>query len=182
MMNGLKKAGWIDEGVIKAWAQGGPLYRLVSDSLDYIMSLLQHLMGLSTAGVPWSYVQSEIDHRVDEMGTICSIADSRLQAMVQLYCYLCDGHGSSWQSSSLQAARNVELCSRESAVPGTSDEGAPLVDDGYICSKCGTRIHGGNNRNCPWFKLPNKKAKLMAAKFMRGELGAGAPAAEGEDC
>jgi hypothetical protein len=65
MINGLKKVGWLDESITKSWAQWGPLYRIMSDSLDYNMSLLQHLMGLSTAGVPWwSYVQSEIEYHV----------------------------------------------------------------------------------------------------------------------
>jgi hypothetical protein len=107
MTNGLKKVGWTDEGAVQAWAHGGPVYRLVSDSLEYNMSLLQHLIG------PWSYVQTEIDHHVDEMSTIRAVADTRLQVLVQLYCYLRDGHAGSWQSTSLQTQRNVELYTRD---------------------------------------------------------------------
>jgi hypothetical protein len=186
MINGLKKAGWADDGVINAWAQGGPIYRLVCDSLEYNMSLLQHLMGLATAGVPWSYVQTEIDHHVDEMSTIRAVADTRLQAFVQLYCYLRDGNAGSWQSTALQSQRNVELYTRDhpSTTEGTHSTGsAGGSDEGGLCHKCGTRIHGSNRKLCPWFKLPDKKAKQMAAKFLRGELGApaGGAAADADE-
>jgi hypothetical protein len=56
MTNALKRAGWIDVNVIAAWAQGGPLYRMVSDTVDYYLSLHQHFMGLGTSSVDWNYV------------------------------------------------------------------------------------------------------------------------------
>jgi hypothetical protein len=50
------------------------------------------LMGLATTeNVPWSYVQIEIDHHIEELDLIRSSQDSRIQALLGLYAYLRDG-------------------------------------------------------------------------------------------
>jgi hypothetical protein len=109
VINGLKRAGWADESEIAAWAQGGPIYRLISDTLEYNLSLHQHLLSLSASTMDWSYVQTEVDHHVEELALIRWVSDSRIQALVHLYCYLRDDHSGNWQSASLQAIRNVEM-------------------------------------------------------------------------
>jgi hypothetical protein len=55
--NGLIRAGWTDLLLIEAWSQGGFLMRIARDYMDYYLSLHQHLMGLASLEVPWSYVQ-----------------------------------------------------------------------------------------------------------------------------
>jgi hypothetical protein len=114
-------------------------------------------------------VHTEIKHHVEEMSLIRSTADSRIQALVFLYCYLRDAHAAGWQSTSLQAQRNVEMFSNQH---DDSDTESPTDDQCgislLVCQKCGTAIHSGGMRSCPWSNLSNKKAKLCAAKFMRG--------------
>jgi hypothetical protein len=173
LSNGLKRNEWKDEQKIMAWAQGGPIYRLISDSLDYNLSLHQYLMGLANSQVKWEYVQTEIQHHVEEMALIRATADSRIQAMMFLYCYLRDAHAAGWQSTSLQAQRNVELfTSRNERNNDDSDsdeeEGREVSNKWEICPKCGTALHTGGTRACPWANMSNKKAKLAAAKFIRG--------------
>jgi hypothetical protein len=41
-----------------------------------------------------------------------------------------------------------------------------------ICQKCGTCLHSGGTRACPWSNLSNKKAKQAGAEFLRGWLSA----------
>jgi hypothetical protein len=165
VVNALKRAGWRNENTITAWAQGGPIYRLISDTLDYNLSLYQHFMGLSASAIHWSYVQKEINYHVEEMTLIRSSADSRVQVLVQLYCYLRDGNAANWQSSSLKAIRNVEMFAK-GPQPALADGTSP----GNIvhCSKCGTiNLHTGGPRNFPWRNLSQKKAKQTANKFIQ---------------
>jgi hypothetical protein len=168
MTNALKRAGWIDENVIAAWTQGGPLYRMVSDTIDYYLSMHQHFMGLANSSVDWNYVQTEINHHCEELTLIRSIADSRIQALVHLYCYLRDGHSANWQSSSLQALRNEELFNR--GVVDYCGEASGTQTGMMLCSKCCTTIHGGGLKACPWANLSQKKAKAAAAKYLRGAV------------
>jgi len=65
--NACKRGGWLDQGEVEAWVQGGQYTRIVRDTMDWYLSLHQHLMGLATTEAPWSYVQIEIDHHVEEM-------------------------------------------------------------------------------------------------------------------
>jgi hypothetical protein len=168
MTNALKRAGWTDDNAISAWAQGGPLYRMISDTVDDYLSLHQYFMGLSTSSVDWNYVQTEINHHCEEMTLIRSVSDSRTQALVHLYCYLRDGHQSSWHSASLQAIRNEELFNRGG---GESCGDASGTQAGLtLCSKCGTTIHGAGLKACPWANLSQKKAKAAAAKSLRGAV------------
>jgi hypothetical protein len=117
------------------------------------MSLLQHLMGLATSGVPWSYVQTEIEHHVDEMSTIRAIADTRLQAFVQLYCYLRDGHAESWQSTSLQSQRNVDLYTRDRPT---------ITDSPWIAGATGGSDEGGGGGvQQVWYPHPREQPQAL---------------------
>jgi hypothetical protein len=109
---------------------------------------------------------------VEELSLIRSVADSRAQALVHLYCYLRDGHSGNWQSASLQAIRNVEMFNQKTeGYPGhRSDKfGDQVACD--LCPKCGTTLHSGGMKACPWTNLSNKKAKQAASTFMRGGMG-----------
>jgi hypothetical protein len=151
MTNALKRVGWTDDNAISACAQGGPLYRMISNTVDYYLSLHQHFMGLSTSSVDWNYVQTEINHHSEEMTLIRSVSHSRIQALVHLYCYLRDGHQSSWHSASLQAIRNEELFNR--GVVEYCGDASGTQAGMTLCSKCGTTIHGGGLKACPWANL-----------------------------
>jgi hypothetical protein len=168
MTNALKRAGWTDDNAVAAWAQGGPLYRMTSDTIDYYLSLHQHFISLSASSLDWNYVQTEINHHCEELTLIRSISDSRIQALVHLYCYLRDGHSASWHSASLQAIRNEELFNRGVSEYCGESSGTPTGM--MLCSKCGTTIHGGGLKACPWANLSQKKAKAAAAKYLRGAV------------
>jgi hypothetical protein len=99
---------------------------------------------------------------------IRSVSDSRIQALVHLYCYLRDGHQASWHSASLQAIRNEELFTR--GVVNYGGEALGTQSGIMLCSKCGTTIHGGGLKACPWANLSQKKAKAAAAKYLHGAV------------
>jgi hypothetical protein len=178
-VNVLKRAGWTDEDAINAWAIGGYYTKMVRDSMDAWIALHQHFLGLATTErVPWSYVQVEIDHHVEELEMIRNTQDSRLQALCAIYAYLRDGHAGSWHSTSLQYKRNTAIYTKvESAdscaiAPGQSFPG---------CSHCGTIMHTGGKSQCPWKNHSKKKAKLKANSALLN-LGDGAAAAsDGDD-
>jgi hypothetical protein len=131
-------------------------------------------MGLASSPVKWSYVHTEIQHHVEEMVLIRSTSNSRIQALLFLYCYLRDGHASGWQSSSLQAQRNVEMYSSQVEEDSENERISNTREDvcvtSNICQKCGTCLHSGGTRACPWGNLSNKKAKQAGADFLRGWL------------
>jgi viroplasmin and RNaseH domain-containing protein len=164
--NGLVRAGWVDPLLIEAWSQGGYLMRIGRDSMDYYLSLHQHLMGLASSEVPWSYVQVEIDHHVEELDLIRSSADSRFQCILCMYCYLRDGVSSNWHSSSLQYKRNLDAMVICSAGPVGRDA-VPL-----LCTKCQTGLHTGGRANCPWKVLSDigarKKGMTVLTNWANG--------------
>jgi hypothetical protein len=158
--NGLIRAGWTDPLLIEAWSQGGFLMRIARDSMDYYLSLHQHLMGLASSEVPWSYVQVEIDHHVEELDLIRSSADSRIQAILSLYCYLRDGVSSNWHSSSLQYKRNLDAMIVGNGLPNGGST-SPL-----LCTKCQTSLHSGGKGNCPWRTLSDSAAKKKGSAVL----------------
>jgi hypothetical protein len=159
--NAFIRAGWTDPLRIEAWAQGGYFLRIARDSLDFYLSLHQHLMGLATTeNVPWSYVQIEIDHHIEELDLIRSSQDSRIQALLGLYAYLRDGVSKNWHSSSLQYKRNLDamaLCGAGS----TGRDSLPLT-----CMKCQTALHSGGKFNCPWKNLSDLGARKKGATVL----------------
>jgi viroplasmin and RNaseH domain-containing protein len=159
--NGLIRAGWTDPLLIEAWSQGGFLMRIARDSMDYYLSLHQHLMGLASSEVPWSYVQVEIDHHVEELDLIRSSADSRIQAILSLYCYLRDGVASNWHSSSLQYKRNLDAMIVGNAGMGSGRDSSPL-----LCTKCQTSLHSGGKGNCPWRMLADAAARKKGSTVL----------------
>jgi hypothetical protein len=160
--NAFIKAGWTDPHRIEAWAQGGYFLRLARDSMDFYLSLHQHLMGLATSdNVPWSYVQIELEHHVDELDLIRSSQDSRIQAIMALYAYLRDGVASNWHSSSLQYKRNLDAMTSRGVGGGSGGDSTTLA-----CGKCQTSLHAGGRGNCPWRNLSDASAKKKGASVL----------------
>jgi hypothetical protein len=164
-VNVLKRAGWHDMDAINAWAVGGYYTKLVRESMDAWIGLHQHLLGLAiTEQVPWSYVQVELEHHVEELETLRNTQDSRLQVLCANYVYLRDGHAGSWHSTSLQYKRNAELFTK---VAETKEFCMPMTSDSEVksyvgCIHCGTMLHTGGKVQCPWKRFSKKKAKLKA--------------------
>jgi viroplasmin and RNaseH domain-containing protein len=172
--NMCKRAGWVDTIRTEAWASNGYLPRIVASSLEYYISLHQHLMEMAvTHDDTWDFVKVEREHHVEELELIRSTSDSRLQAICALYAYLRDGHQSGWYSSSLQAKRNLELMGKRISptnyMAAFHEKQASQGDAGpSCCIKCGTCIHLGGSGNCPWGNLPDGQAKKAGAKALRG--------------
>jgi hypothetical protein len=183
--NACKRAGWADAIRMEAWASNGYLPRIVASTLEYYVSLHQHLMELATTqNDSWDFVKVELDHHVEEMELIRSTADSRLQAICLLYAYLRDGHQGGWYSSSLQSKRNLELYGKVISPPSagssiTTNSIAYQDDTGpSCCFKCATCLHLGGSANCPWANLSDIQARKSGAKALRG-LSQGTPRGRG---
>jgi hypothetical protein len=177
--NLLRRAGWNDPDLIDSWATSGFISCIVRDSMDAWISLHQHLLGLpTTEGVPWSYIQVEIDHHVEELELIRNTQDSCLQALCSIYCYLQDSCAGSWYSTSLQYKRNTSLycqatglCSPSGALTGFPG-GSDLIASN-ACTHCGTTLHQGGKSSCPWRSQSKKQAKKASNQALR-MLGDGA--------
>jgi hypothetical protein len=168
--NACKRGGWEDLERIEAWAHGGCLTRVTQDSLDCHLSLHQHLMGLLSAGAPWSYVKMEQDHHIEELDLFCAAQDSRLQDLCSLHACLRDGQNKNWHSDELQHKRNMDVFARttEGGVPGTPEKHlSTLGGSSSHCDKRGTNLHSGRRENCPWNSMSNSEARKLANKFIR---------------
>jgi len=131
--------------------------------MDFYLSLHQHLMGLATSdNVPWSYVQIELEHHVDELDLIRNSQDSRLQAILALYAYLRDGVASNWHSSSLQYKRNLDVMASRGG--GEEESGGDSMN--LSCFKCQTALHIGGRGNCPWRNLSDLSARKKGASVL----------------
>jgi hypothetical protein len=121
-------------------------------------------------GVPWSYIQIEIDHHVEELDLIRNTQDSSLQALCFIYCYIRDGAAGSWYSTSLQYKWNTSLYCQASGLctPGSLTSGFPgtPADDptqqgAAACTYCGTILHRGGKSSCPWKNQSKKQSKRL---------------------
>jgi hypothetical protein len=150
--NACKQGGRQDPERIEAWAHGGYITRVTQDALDYNLSLHQHLMGLSSSGAPWDYVNKmELDHYVEELGLIRATADSWLQAILFHCAYLRDGQNKNWHSDSLQHKRNMDVFSCHNEGTGISGDDASNIGSALShCPKCSSNLHTGGRANCPW--------------------------------
>ena len=165
--NACKRGGWQDEERIEAWAHGGFITRITRDSMDYYLSLHQHLMGLLIAGAPWDYVKMEQDHHVEELDLIRTTQDSRIQALCCLYAYLRDGQNKNWHSDELQYKRNMDIFGRNNEGGISGDDLSTLGSSSNHCLKCGTSIHTGGKANCPWNTMSDTQARKNANKYIR---------------
>jgi hypothetical protein len=70
--NSCKRAGWVVDTIhMEAWATNGYHPRIVFSTMEYYISLHQHLMELATAqDDSWHFVKVELDHHVDELELI----------------------------------------------------------------------------------------------------------------
>jgi hypothetical protein len=165
--NSCKRGGWHDQNQIEAWAQGGHFTRIVRDTMNWYLALHQHLMGLAVSEAPWSYVQVEVDHHVEELEVIRNTQDSRLQALCGLYVYLREGQSSNWHSTSLQYKRNVEIFTKSSDAGSISSESMAGSVSFIGCAHCGTSLHLGGKDKCPWGYLQPVKARKEGNKAIR---------------
>ncbi len=184
-VNVLKRAGWQDTDAINAWAVGGYYTKLIRESMDAWIGLHQHLLGLATTKkVPWSYVQVELDHHVEELETLRNTHDSRLQVLCANYVYLREGQAGSWHSTGLQYKRNAQIFTKvaetqEYCMPAFAEASGGALQSYVGCMHCGTMIHTGGKAQCPWKGLSKKKAKLKANSALQNfAAGANTPSEE----
>jgi hypothetical protein len=85
-----KRSGWTDSVRIHTWSTYGFLPVIVMSSLRWYIALHEHLLELSQE-CGWAYIITELDHHVEEMELLRTLADSRIHAICGLYCYLRDG-------------------------------------------------------------------------------------------
>jgi hypothetical protein len=186
-INVLKRAGWQDTDAINAWAVGGYYTKLIRESMDAWIGLHQHLLGLATTEkVPWSYVQVELDHHVEELETLRNTHDSRLQVLCANYVYLREGQAGSWHSTGLQYKRNAQIFTKvaetqEYCMPAFAEGSGGALQSYVGCMHCGTMIHTGGKAQCPWKGLSKKKAKLKANSALQNFAGGANTPSEEED-
>jgi hypothetical protein len=163
-------AGWT-KARAEAWAMGGYHSKIVFASYMSNLALYGYLAGLSYT-VNWTYVQRAIDFHSEKLKLIRRFAESRLQALCEIYVYLRTGNATNWRSTELDSDRMRELCL------STTPQG-PLVAAGKgvdrnPCAKCKSLVHFGGKPKCPWKSLNDEQAVAAAVKIMKeaGAVGA----------
>jgi hypothetical protein len=160
----LREAGFVDSAFIDAWAHGGFVTRIVLRALDDYISLHFHLLIQANNGVPWSYIQPEIDFHVGKLSSPRGLYPTRTQALCAIAIYLRDGAARSWTSATLQNRRNVELYTLANRVgDGGTGTGAGRVS---VCSKCLTALHSGSVSACPWRNRTDLIARQAGARAL----------------
>lgn len=177
-----KRSGWTDRVRIHTWGTYGFLPVIVASSLRWYVSLHEHLLEISTE-CGWSYVTMEIDHHVEELGMLRTMADSRIHAICLLFCYLRDGKDKSWYSTIIQQKRNLAVAKSEAFSSPSSDRFSDRQPSSYpeieapemgICKHCRTCLHPGGMEACPWRNQSPDNARKSGAKALRN-LALGTP-------
>jgi hypothetical protein len=150
---------------------------IVASSLRWYLSLHEHLLETSIE-CGWSYVTIEIDHHVEELELIRTLADSRIHAICSLFCYLRDGKDKGWYSTTIAAAKLEDFPSPSSNrfsdfQPALYPEiEAPEMS---TCKHCRTTcLHPGGMEACPWRNQSHENARKSGAKALRN-LALGTP-------
>ena len=161
----LKKYHW-DDQTIENWSYGGYITQISRLSMDHYISLLQHLMQVSTSS-GWDMAKKEIEFYLKKFNMIRGNSQSRIMALCRIYVVLRDGFEGSWRSNKLEAEKIVFLYEQlRTFREGSSLEEGPSPSDrpppsgpalAGVCRKCGTCLHGNNP--CPWTSLSNTRAK-----------------------
>jgi hypothetical protein len=81
--NTCKRSGWVDTHRIEACATTGYLTKIVMETLNWYISLHQHLLEMGSES--WAFAITEKEYHVEEMEVIRNTSDSRLQCMCSLY-------------------------------------------------------------------------------------------------
>jgi hypothetical protein len=128
---------------LEAWSQGGFVTVISRNSIDYYISLLQHLV-LTASNYGWEETQRLIDHHVKEWQLIRAQSHSRLMALCHIYVTLRDGAEANWLSPTLEAAKLTALFLEMAALKAgggvaTGTSGSPRHP---VCTRCGTMLHG----------------------------------------
>jgi hypothetical protein len=172
-----KRSGWDDPVRIHTWSAYGYLPVIVMSSLRGYIALHEHLLELAT-DCGWAYVIPELDHHVEEMELLRTLADSRIHAICSLYCYLRDCKNQSWYSTSIQQKRNVAMVTgeqrttkpqfppfTESETTSTSAKSPGMA--ALCCIKCHTCLHTGGSEACPWKNQSDENARKAGAKALK---------------
>jgi hypothetical protein len=172
-----KRSGWTDQIRIHTWSSYGYLPVIAMSSLRWYIALHEHLLELATE-CGWEYIAPELDHHIEEMELIRTLADSRIHAICGLYCYLRDCKDKSWYSTAIQQKRNVAMITGGSPRPKhqfppigsetqTQIEGRPTGMAALCCMKCHTCLHTGGATECPWKNQTDDNARKAGAKALK---------------
>jgi viroplasmin and RNaseH domain-containing protein len=170
-----KRSGWTDLTRIHTWGNYGYLPVIVKSSLRWYIGLHKHLLELAT-DCGWDYASTELNHHVDEMELLRTLADSRIHAICGLYCYLRDCKSKDWYSTVIQQKRNVAMAptrpTRDEFPRFPPEEPASSQDPSkglaaFCCLKCRTCLHTGGARDCPWKNQSDENARKAGAKALK---------------
>jgi hypothetical protein len=172
-----KRSGWTDQIRIHTWSSHGYLPVIVMSSLRWYLALHEHLLELSTE-CGWDYITTELDHHIEEMELLRTLADSRIHAICGLYCYLRDCKDKSWYSTAIQQKRNVAMITGES--PRNKTQFPPVSSEfprasetqstgmaALCCMKCHTCLHTGGAGECPWKNQTDENARKAGSKALK---------------
>jgi hypothetical protein len=154
-------AGW-SKARAQAWAMGGYHAKIVFASYMSNLALYGYLSGLSYSS-DWTYVQRAIDFHSEKLSLVRRFAESRLQALCEIYVYMRAGSTSNWRSAELDSERMREL----STTPPISNTTVSKGGDRNPCPKCKSLVHFGGKAKCPWKGLGDDQAIAAAAKIMK---------------
>jgi hypothetical protein len=135
-----------DPLLIEAWSSSGFVSTISRRSVDFYVSLLQHLILISGA-YGWAETQRLIDHHTKEWMLIRANCHARLPALCHIYVALRDGADAKWLSPALEAKKVTNLFIRMAALEASLQGGGGGGGGGGsnrtpVCDKCGTMLHG----------------------------------------
>jgi hypothetical protein len=172
-----KRSGWTDQIRIHTWSSYGYLPVIVMSSLRWYIPLHEHLLELATE-VGWNYIATELDHHIEEMELLRTLADSRIHAICGLYCYLRDCNDKSWYSTTIQQKRNVAMMT--GVPPRVTQQFPHIASDtqnqsegrstgmaALCCMKCHTCLHTGGAAECPWKNQSDDNARKAGTKALK---------------
>jgi hypothetical protein len=169
----LGKEAW-DPLMVEAWSQGGYISTLSRKSLDFYLSLLQHISSVASK-YSWKMAEMEIDFYVRKWQFIRAHAASRALALCRIYVSLRDGSAMEWLAPKLEAQKVVQLYKQVQVLETGPARAAPAprVDNNLVlCHRCKTILHGATD--CPWHNLNNTRAIKAGREALR-KLGGAVP-------
>jgi hypothetical protein len=159
----LVRAGWEVEHAT-LFCAAGILPRLIREAVHYFERL--HLKILFLGFKSWEGLGVPmLTHHANELGTIRRYSNTRLQLIVNSYCYLRDAQAGNFMDIKLNSKMMTAFQVSTSPTSQTS-----LTTNLIITHSCGHchdvdhRLHAGGKKDCPANKLSTRSAQNLAKR------------------
>ena len=142
-------------------------FRIGDDTLA-LYADLHRFLGVQYAEHGWDETRFLLQHYSSKLTSFRGRYNSRVQCLARTYCFLRDMGAQGWISNKLNSKRIARMMRASQPKHDVNKYQGDKLDNGPgVCGHCGTRIHYGGGKKCPWKDLTKDEAKKAAMEKIK---------------